>query len=114
MIIKLGDTIKDEKGREGEITNIGIATDKNDIAGELGVNAKEYDTELNYTGAITFGQYWCYFGQIAEVIKKNEYVEDTSWMKEDSDIDIALNLENESIEEEKRLKDIDDEISWSK
>jgi len=35
-------------------------------------------------------------------------------MKEDSDIDIALNLENESIEEEKRLKDIDDEISWSK
>ena len=114
MLIKLGDTIKDEKGREGEITNIGIATDKNDIAGELGVNAKEYDTELNYTGAITFGQYWCYFGQIAEVIKKNEYVEDTSWMKEDSDIDIALNLENESIEEEKRLKDIDDEISWSK
>ena len=62
---------------------------------ELGVNAKEYDTELNYTGAITFGQYWCYFGQIAEVIKKNEYVEDTSWMKEDSDIDIALNLEAE-------------------
>ena len=114
MLIKLGDTIKDEKGREGEITNIGIATDKNDIAGELGVNAKEYDTELNYTGAITFGQYWCYFGQIAEVIKKNEYVEDTAWMKEDSDIDIALNLENESIEEEKRLKDIDDEISWSK
>ena len=35
-------------------------------------------------------------------------------LKEDSDIDIALNLENESIEEEKRLKDIDDEISWSK
>ena len=95
MKIQLGDTIKDEKGREGEITNIGIATDKNDIAGELGVNAKEYDTELNYTGAITFGQYWCYFGQIAEVIKKNEYVEDTSWMKEDSDIDIALNLESE-------------------
>ena len=95
MKIQLGDTIKDEKGREGEITNIGIATDKNDIAGELGVNAKEYDTELNYTGAITFGQYWCYFGQIAEVIKKNEYVEDTAWMKEDSDIDIALNLESE-------------------
>ena len=95
MIIKLGDTIKDEKGREGEITNIGIATDKNDIAGELGVNAKEYDTELDYTGAITFGSNWCYFSQIAEVIKKNEYVEDTAWMKEDSDIDIALNLEAE-------------------
>ena len=95
MKIQLGDTIKDEKGREGEITNIGIATDKNDIAGELGVNAKEYDTELNYTGAISFGSNWCYFSQIAEVIKKNEYVEDTSWMKEDSDIDIALNLESE-------------------
>ena len=95
MKIQLGDTIKDNKGREGEITNIGIATDKYDIAGELGVNAKEYDTELNYTGAITFGQYWCYFNQIEEVIKKNEFVSDTSWMKEDSDIDIALNLEAE-------------------
>jgi hypothetical protein len=95
MIIKLGDTIKDTKGREGEITNIGIATDKNDIAGELGVNAKEYDTELDYTGAITFGSNWCYFSQIAEVVKKNEYVENNIWMKEDSDIDIALNLESE-------------------
>ena len=96
MKIQLGDTIKDDKGREGEITNIGIATDKNDIAGELGVNAKEYDTELNYTGAITFGSNWCYFSQIAEVVKKNEYVENNIWMKEDSDIDIALNLESES------------------
>ena len=95
MIIKLGDIIKDTKGREGEITNIGIATDKNDIAGELGVNAKEYDTELDYTGAITFGSNWCYFSQIAEVVKKNEYVENNIWMKEDSDIDIALNLEAE-------------------
>ena len=92
MIIKLGDTIREKSGREGVVTNIGIATDKNDIAGELGVNAKEYDTELNYTGAITFGSNWCYFSQIAEVIKKNEFVSDTSWMKEDSDIDIALNL----------------------
>ena len=53
MKIQLGDTIKDDKGREGEIINIGIATDKNDIGGELGVDAKEYDTELNYTGAIS-------------------------------------------------------------
>ena len=95
MIIKLGDTIREKSGREGVITNIGIATDKNDIAGELGVNAKEYDTELNYTGAITFGSNWCYFSQIAEVVKKNEYVENNIWMKEDSDIDIALNLEAE-------------------
>ena len=95
MKIQLGDTIKDTKGRQGEVTNIGIATDKNDIAGELGVNAKEYDTELDYTGAITFGSNWCYFSQIAEVVKKNEYVENNIWMKEDSDIDIALNLEAE-------------------
>ena len=98
MIVKLGDTIREKSnGREGVVTNIGIATDKNDIAGELGVNAKEYDTELNYTGAITFGSNWCYFSQIAEVIKKNEFVSDTSWMKEDSDIDIALHLEAESV-----------------
>ena len=97
MQIKLGDTIRDDKGREGVITNIGIATDPNDIAAELGVNAKEYDTDLNYTGAITFGDNWCYFMQIKEVIKKNDYVEDTSWMREDSDIDVALNLEAESL-----------------
>ena len=97
MIINLGDTIREKSGREGVITNIGIATEKTDIAAENdnSLNAKTYDTELKYTGAITFGEYWCYFDQIDEVIKKNEYVEDTAWMKEDSDIDIALNLEAE-------------------
>ena len=94
MIINLGDTIREKSGREGVITNIGIATEKTDIAAESdnSLNAKTYDTELNYTGAITFGEYWCYFDQIDEVIKTNEFVSDTSWMKEDSDIDIALNL----------------------
>ena len=83
MIINLGDTIKDEKGREGEITNIGIATEKTDIGAESdnSLNAKTYDTELKYTGAITFGEYWCYFDQIKEVIKKNEFVSDTTWME---------------------------------
>tara|TARA_B100001142_G_scaffold290046_1_gene307231 strand:- start:476 stop:784 length:309 start_codon:yes stop_codon:yes gene_type:complete len=97
MIINLGDTIREKSGREGVITNIGIATEKTDIAAENdnSLNAKTYDTELKYTGAITFGEYWCYFDQIDEVIKKNDYVEDTSWMKEDSDIDVALNLEAE-------------------
>ena len=61
------------------------------------MNAKEYDTDLNYTGAITFGSNWCYFTDIKEVIKKNEYVEDTAWMREDSDVDVAINLENESM-----------------
>ena len=97
MIIKLGDMITDNRGRVGELINIGISTSKADPAAEsdLSLNAKEYDTDLNYTGAVSFGSNWCYFDQIKEVVKKNEYVEDTSWMKEDSDVDIALNLEAE-------------------
>ena len=78
MIIKIGDKITDERGRTGKIIIIGIATDKNDIAGEMGVNAKEYDTDLNYTGAITFvntkesATYWCYFIQIKELADKDK------------------------------------------
>ena len=70
MIINLGDTIVDERGREGVVTNIGIATEPTDIAAESdnSLSAKTYDTDLNYTGAITFtgenGTYWCYFSQI--------------------------------------------------
>ena len=74
MIINIGDTIRDKRGREGVITNIGIATEPSDIAAEndTALNARTYDTNLEYTGAITFNSYWCYFGQIEEVIKKNE------------------------------------------
>jgi len=91
MIINLGDTIREKNGREGVITNIGIATEKTDIAAESdnSLNAKTYDTELNYTGAITFGEYWCYFDQIDEVIKQMSlfrYIMD----ERRSDIDIAL------------------------
>ena len=84
MIINLGDTITDGRGREGVITNIGIATEPTVIAAELdsAANVKTYDTDLNYTGAVTFGDNWCYFMQIKDVIKKNEYVEDKSWMNE--------------------------------
>ena len=84
MIINIGDTIRDEKGREGVITNIGIATDKNDIAAAQATAAsgKPDDTDLDYTGAITFGDNWCYFMQIKEVVKKNEYIEDKSWMND--------------------------------
>ena len=82
MIINVGDTIQDEKGRTGVITNIGIATEKNDIAAEndTAASVKTYDTELDYTGAITFGDNWCYFIQIDKVIKRNEYQEDKEWM----------------------------------
>ena len=64
MIINVGDTIKANHGRTGEIINIGIATEATDIAAEndTALNAKTYDTDLNYTGAITFtgenGTYW--------------------------------------------------------
>ena len=82
MIINLGDTIVDERGREGVVSNIGIATEPTDIAAESenSLSAKTYDTDLNYTGAVTFGDNWCYFMQIKDVIKKNEYVEDKEWM----------------------------------
>ena len=72
MIINIGDTIEDMKGRQGVITNIGIATEVNDIAAELdtSLNAQTYDTELNYMGAITFGSNWCYFNQIEKIVKR--------------------------------------------
>tara|TARA_B100000900_G_scaffold358339_1_gene329191 strand:+ start:308 stop:544 length:237 start_codon:yes stop_codon:yes gene_type:complete len=72
MIINIGDTIEDVKGRQGEIVNIGIATEKTDIAAEndTSLNAQTYDTELDYTGAITFGSNWCYFNQIEKIIKR--------------------------------------------
>jgi hypothetical protein len=84
MIINIGDTIQDTKGREGVITNIGIATEKTDIAAELdsSLNAKTYDTELDYTGAITFGSNWCYFSQIDKVVEKNNNEENTDWMND--------------------------------
>ena len=75
MIINVGDTIQGNHGRVGEIINIGIATEKTDIAAEndTSLNAQTYDTDLNYVGAVTYtgenGTYWCYFDQIKNVIK---------------------------------------------
>ena len=87
MIINVGDTIKANHGRTGEIINIGIATEATDIAAEndTAASVKTYDTELNYTGAVTFGEYWCYFIQIKDVIKRNEYQEDKSWIHQQQD-----------------------------
>ena len=49
MIINIGDTITDGRGREGVITNIGIATEPTDIAAESenSLSDKTYDTDLN-------------------------------------------------------------------
>jgi hypothetical protein len=86
MIIKLGDMITDDRGRVGELINIGIAMEKGDVAAELdsSANVKQYDTDFNYTGAVTFGSNWCYLYQIKDVSTK-----------EDSDIDVAVNQANE-------------------
>ena len=72
MIIRIGDTIEDERGRQGELVNIGIATEKEDIAAEsdTSCNAQVYDTDLGYTGAVTFGSNWCYFSQIKSIVKR--------------------------------------------
>ena len=85
MIINVGDTIQGNHGRVGEIINIGIATEKTDIAAEndTSLNAQTYDTDLNYVGAVTYtgegGTYWCYFNQIVDVIKsKNNEEGDTN------------------------------------
>jgi len=78
MIINTGDYVYTKNGREGTIINIGIATEKNDIAAEneTSLSAKTYDTDLNYVGAISFtgtgdsptkGTYWCYFDEIEKV-----------------------------------------------
>ena len=86
MIIKLGDMITDDRGRVGELINIGIAMEKGDVAAELDSSAsvKQYDTDFNYTGAVTFGSNWCYLYQIKNVTTK-----------EDSDVDVAIEQSNE-------------------
>ena len=46
MIINVGDTIQGNHGRVGEIINIGIATEKTDIAAEndTSLNAQTYES----------------------------------------------------------------------
>ena len=91
MIINVGDNIIGNHGRTGEIINIGIATEMTDIAAEndTALNAKTYDTDLGYKGAVTYsgdnGTYWCYFDQIKDNLTE----------KEKSDVDVQINLENE-------------------
>ena len=91
MIINTGDYVYTKNGREGTIINIGIATEKNDIAAEneTSLSAKTYDTDLNYVGAITYtagegaitkGTYWCYFDEIDRV--EASAVNDKDWMND--------------------------------
>ena len=72
MIIRIGDTIEDERGRQGELVNIGICYRERRYGAEsdTSCNAQVYDTDLGYTGAVTFGSNWCYFSQIKKVVKR--------------------------------------------
>ena len=83
--IKVGDIVKTKKGgllgstvtlREGKITSISIAMEKNDRAGEYNSAAEvqEYDLSLGYQGSISYkseteGDVWAYLDQIYEVVK---------------------------------------------
>ena len=73
MLIKIGDkgAVNDRSllGREGTITNISIGLTTSDPAGESGISLEEYDTDMNYLGAIDYktesgDTYWAYFNQI--------------------------------------------------
>ena len=70
MIVKIGDTIMDARGRVGVVHDISISTDIMDFAGEYdtALKAKRYDTELKYSGSVAFGTYWCYLAHIESVI----------------------------------------------
>ena len=82
--IKVGDSVEVHHtggmgNRFGVITDISIATDKSDIAGESGVRVNELDLELEYTGSISFknddsfpGEYWAYFNRIKDVYGHSE------------------------------------------
>ena len=73
MLIKVGDNVsvnvRKILPREGKITNISIATTADDPAGEAGMQVKEYDTALDYSGSLSYktesgDEYWAYLAQI--------------------------------------------------
>ncbi len=82
MRIKVGDTIKTRvwsldkaKSKMGVITSINIALDYHDKKAEYGIEVKQYDTELDYIGTVSYdddnnNSYWTYFNQILSVIPK--------------------------------------------
>ena len=89
MIINVGDKIVGNHGRVGD--NQYRYRNRNDRYAEndTPLNAKTYDTDLGYKGAVTYsgdnGTYWCYFDQIQDNLTE----------KEKSDVDVQINLENE-------------------
>ena len=85
--IKVGDSVEVHHtggmgNRFGVITDISIATDKSDIAGESGVRINELDLELNYIGSIGYrnddaygekdNKFWAYLFEIVDVYGHSE------------------------------------------
>ena len=80
--IKVGDQVEVEHrggNRYGTITQISIAINKYDPAGESGVRVNELDLELGYTGSISFknddsfpDEFWAYFIEIKDVYGHSE------------------------------------------
>ena len=85
--IKVGDSVEVHHtgnigNRFGTITDISIAIDKSDIAGESGVRVNELDLELNYIGSIgyrnddAYGEkdkkFWAYLFEIVDVYGHSE------------------------------------------
>lgn len=77
MLVKIGDKIEVSKrgsfNRDAIVTGISIGLTKSDPAGELGIQLKEYDTDMGYLGSISYkdttfdgdhGEKWAYFDQI--------------------------------------------------
>ena len=83
FVLKVGDTLTDIKGRTGVIKSISIAMTPSDYAAEsdLAVDVQEYHTVLDYQGAVTFGNYWCYFSQIQKVETEIIVNEETETVK---------------------------------
>ena len=84
MRIKVGDTIKTrvwslDKGQSkmGVITSINIALDYHDKKAEYGIEVKQYDTELDYIGTVSYddeygSHHWTYFNQIISVVPQDD------------------------------------------
>tara|TARA_Y100000401_G_scaffold51322_1_gene40179 strand:+ start:179 stop:415 length:237 start_codon:yes stop_codon:yes gene_type:complete len=74
VIIKIGDNVTVNKSwsnetRSGTVTEISISTNIDDPAGEAGMQVKEYDTNLDYSGSLSYktesgDEYWAYLAQI--------------------------------------------------
>jgi hypothetical protein len=87
MRLKIGDTIKTRvwsldkaKSKMGVITSINIALDYHDKKAEYGIEVKQYDTELDYIGTVSYDDdknHWTYFNQILSVIPQENAVVET-------------------------------------